>query len=110
VYTRRPKRDCGLWRDEEIADELRQLKYENIASLTIWVAPKRDERENQKDRFVMFGDKYVWDLGHGLEPFEDATVQSNCSATLKTWESTGSYQVLLDAMQGIKTKRIKVWG
>jgi hypothetical protein len=23
-----------------------------------------------RDRFVMFGDSYVWDLGHGLEPFE----------------------------------------
>lgn len=109
VYTSRPIRDQLKWSDAEIAAQLRPMRDElqNIASLTIQIVSNWDVRKSQKDRFVMFGDNYVWDLGHGLEPFEHATVQSNCSASLKTWESTNSYRKILDGLTS--PKQIRVW-
>lgn len=109
VYTSRPIRDQLKWSDAEIAAQLRPMSedLQNIASLTIQIVSNWDVRRSQKDRFVMFGEKYVWDLGHGLEPFEDEIAQSNCSASLKTWESTNSYHEILDGLTS--PKQIRVW-
>jgi hypothetical protein len=85
--------------ESEIIAALQRLRdngaLSKIASLTVYLAG--GQRIN-RDRFVMFGDNYVWDLGHGLEPFDADIVTRDCSAGLKTWEAARSYAEIIDGM------------
>jgi hypothetical protein len=92
----------------EIIEGLRPLHgrvgFERIASLTLRLA---SGNRIARDRFVMFGDSYVWDLGHGLEPFELDLVERTCSASLKTWEAAQSYGRVIDGMAGVEL--LQIW-
>ncbi len=65
-------------------------------------------RNRQRDRFVMFGDNYAWDLGHGLEPFEKESVEKWCSATLKTWDNAETYRGIVESIT-VETEAIEIW-
>ncbi len=110
VYALQPFRENRPIPSGEIVAELRHLRDNNalprIASLTVYLAG--GQRIN-RDRFVMFGDHYVWDLGHGLEPFEGDIVTRDCAASLKTWDAARSYAEIIDGMTG-DIRAIPVWG
>lgn len=109
VYAQSPYRDNRPIPDGEVAATLRHLRDNDslpkIASLTVYLAG--GQRIN-RDRFVMFGDHYVWDLGHGLEPFDAHIVARNCAAALKTWDAAKSYSDIIDSMSG-DIRAIPVW-
>lgn len=95
--------------DNELVAALSRLRdndaLSKIASLTVYLAG--GQRIN-RDRFVLFGDHYVWDLGHGLEPFEADIVTRDCSAGLKTWEAAKSYADIIDGMAG-DIRSLQIW-
>ena len=55
----------------------------------------------------MFGDKYVWDIGHVLEIFDAEIVTKNHTASLKTWETADSYGNWLDDL--LTNDRLEIW-
>lgn len=99
VYSLWPYANGHAFRPQAITDGLsplhRRPEFANIASLTLRLA---GGAQISRDRFVMFGDSYVWDLGHGLEPFQTDSVERTCSASLKTWEAAESYGHVVDGM------------
>ena len=60
-----------------------------------------------RERFIMFGDKYVWDIGHVLEIFDAEIVTKNHTASLKTWETADSYGNWLDDL--LTNDRLEIW-
>lgn len=110
VYALTPFRDGKPVPVDEVCRALDRLRDNDalprIASLTVYLGG--GQRVNP-DRFVSFGDHYVWDLGHGLEPFEFDVVARDCSATLKTWDAAESYAKIIDDMSG-DLRAIRVWG
>lgn len=109
IYAQLPYRDGRPIPDSEVIATLRHLRADGqlpkIASLTVYLAS--GQRIN-RDRFVMFGDHYVWDLGHGLEPFDAHIVARTCAAALKTWDAAKSYSDIVDNMSG-DIRAIPVW-
>jgi hypothetical protein len=110
VYALSPFRDNRPIPPGEIIADLQRLRDNNalprIASLTVYLAG--GQRIN-RDRFVMFGDHYVWDLGHGLEPFEADFVTRDCAVSLKTWDAAKSYADIIDSMTA-DVRAIHIWG
>ena len=110
VYALSPFRDNRPIPPGEIIADLRRLRDNDalprIASLTVHLAG--GQRIN-RDRFVMFGDHYVWDLGHGLEPFEADIVARDCAVSLKTWDAAKSYADIIDGMAA-DVRPISIWG
>ncbi len=60
-----------------------------------------------RERFIMFGETYVWEIGHVLEVFDAAIVTKKHNASLKTWESTEFYGKWLDDLQ--MNERLEIW-
>lgn len=110
VYALSPFRDGRPIPVDEVIAALRHLRDNDalprIASLTVYLAG--GQRIN-RDRFVMFGEHYVWDLGHGLEPFDADIVTRDCAAALKTWDAAKSYADIIDDMIG-NIRAIPIWG
>ena len=106
VYSKWPYKNSDAFREGEIIERMRQLIKDPdlkwIGSLTL-IFPN----PSPKDRFVAFGENYVWDLGHGLEPFSGKHADNDCPATLKTWDNAHSYGKLLDDWIG--DYRIPLW-
>ena len=110
VYAQSPYRENRPVNDSEVVATLQHLRdngrLPKIASLTVYLA---GGKRINRDRFVMFGDHYVWDLGHGLEPLDADIVTRDCSATLKTWDAAKSYTDIIDSMTG-DIRAIPIWG
>lgn len=60
-----------------------------------------------RERFIMFGETYVWDIGHVLEVFDSPIVTMDHTASLKTWDSAESYGRWLDELQ--PSERLEIW-
>jgi len=111
VYSKWPyraKSDGGTpFQEGEISERLRALVKDThlgwIGSLTLRLFRKDPPR----DRFVAFGENYLWDLGHGLEPFAEEWARTAFSATFKTWDNAESYRKLLRDWSG--DPMIKIW-
>ena len=110
VYAHLPYRDSRPVPVGEVIAKLQSLRgsaaLEKISSLTLHLAG--GQRIN-RDRFIVFGDHYVWDLGHGLESFDSDIVTRDCAATLKTWDAAKSYSDIIDSMSE-DIQPIAVWG
>lgn len=109
LFANSPFRDNRPVPVNEIVTALRGLRdngaLPRISSLTVYLAG--GQRVN-RDRFVMFGDHYVWDMGHGLEPFETDIVTRDCSVGLKTWEAAKSYAEIIDGMAA-DINPLRIW-
>jgi hypothetical protein len=77
-------------RDRTLSDieaELRRLTsrlgHKQIKRLTAFMLPNSAFGAEARDRFVRF-EKYVWDLGHGLESFEGPAARVGTSASFKS--------------------------
>ena len=97
VYSKWPYRGkSDGQKNKEIIDRMYALRkdtnLDRIGSLTLRLFHK----DPPNDRFVAFGENYLWDLGHGLEPFVDEYALKDCSATFKTWDNAESYRKLLN--------------
>ena len=79
-----------------------ELRWINSLTLQLF------DKDSPNDRFVAFGENYLWDLGHGLEPFVNEYARKDCSATFKTWDDTESYRKLLNDWRDDKFM-IEIW-
>jgi hypothetical protein len=97
---------------KDVEGELREVfqhlgKDKNINRLKIIMV--KDFAKPAHDRFVRFGDNYVWDLGKGLTPFEGAYASERSSANFKAGVAVDTYANVtedLNASPDIETFKI----
>ena len=91
----------------ELAEVVSRLPRGKIRRLEVFMLPNSEFGTRARDRFVRF-DRYVWDLGHGLDVFEGPTAHIRCSASFKTNSADGYKRVESELENHPDTKRIKI--
>jgi hypothetical protein len=91
----------------ELSDVVSRLPRGKIRRLEVFMLPNTEFGTLARDRFVRF-DRYVWDLGHGLDVFEGPAAQIRCSASFKTNSAKGYKRVESELENHPRTTRIKI--
>lgn len=86
---------------------LMRLPKKNIKEMKIIMLSDYDFGNISHDRFVRF-DRYVWDLGLGVDVFEGAYSVRRSSANLKTWPSDKSYKVVEEDLSNHSKKSLVI--
>ena len=109
VYAKWPYRDNQRVSRELIIASLRQMRVNHdLGSISKFsVVLGNNAEQFPRERFIMFGETYVWEIGHVLEVFDAAIVTKKHNASLKTWESTEFYGKWLDDLQA--NERLEIW-
>lgn len=109
VYAKLPYRNGSRVSNKEIVESLQgmrqQWRLESISKLTVVLG--RNSEQYPRERFIMFGETYVWSIGHVLEVFDATIVTNTHDAALKCWGAAESYGVWLDGLQ--VHDRLEIW-
>lgn len=92
-----------------IEPALTRLPHRRIRLVTVKMVPNTAFRDDAHDRFVRFGDHYVWDIGLGLEVLEAACAAKRSAATFKSGSLVANYkQIELDLVGSQHTKTLEL--
>lgn len=96
---------------DDIETELRavfdKLPSKNIKRIKVFMVPNPVFCEDGHDRFVRFGDFFVWDIGLGLEVFEGPFSARRSSAGFKSGMAIGGYKSVEQDLAGNDKTKFK---
>jgi hypothetical protein len=92
--------------ESDIRHILSRLTVKNIKRIKLLMVPNTGFRDDGHDRFVRF-EEYVWDIGLGLEVFENAYAAKRSAASFKTGLAMAGYKQVEQDLAGHRDTRMK---
>lgn len=78
--------------ETEVRSVFKKLTTKNIKRIKVIMVSNAGFRDDSHDRYVRFGDHFVWDIGLGLEIFEGAYTAKRSAATFKSGTAVAGYK------------------
>lgn len=93
----------------DVQPVLDRLQSGRVQRITLHMVPNTAFSNGAHDRFVRFGDHYVWDLGLGVDVFDGPAAAARSSSAFKTGLAVASYRNVESDLRGhayTKTKAL----
>lgn len=95
----------------EVGEIVQNLGLASIRRLTLCILPDTEFGRLAHDRFIRFGESYVWDIGIGLDAFQGPCAGRSSSATFESGLAVPGYVEIEDGLRNAKeATQIRVIG